>query len=194
MTKYIETIKVVDGQIQNLEYHRARMHRTVGCDFDIAREVPEEFRLGVVKYRIVYNANEVIEVAYSHYVTPVIETLKVVECEGVEYSLKYDDRTVINDLMARRGDCDDIIIVRDGFVTDTSFCNIVLCNSSGFFTPDTPLLEGTKRAQLIAQNRLNVVPIKVGDIQNFDKIILVNAMMELELNVSAVSHFDLFSK
>ena len=186
MTRYIETIKVENGEVQNLEFHQARIVRTIGRQLDICSNIPNQYRLGIVKYRIVYDAKGILNIAYSHYTPSVINTLKIVECNDVNYDFKYEDRTQIESLMALRGDCDDIVIVRNGFVTDSSYCNILFSNSQGIFTSDTPLLAGTKREELIKNNRIQVVPIAVGDIQNYDKIILINAMTKFELTVDSI--------
>jgi 4-amino-4-deoxychorismate lyase len=45
--------------------------------------------------------------------------------------------------------CDDIIIVRNGFVTDASYANLIFRKGDEWFTPATFLLAGTMRAFLL---------------------------------------------
>ena len=41
------------------------------------------------------------------------------------------------------------LIVKDGYLTDTSIANIALYDGYTWFTPAHPLLRGTKRAELL---------------------------------------------
>ncbi len=44
---------------------------------------------------------------------------------------------------------DDILIIRDGLLTDTSICNVALWNGTSWITPARPLFSGTMRAYLL---------------------------------------------
>ena len=48
-----------------------------------------------------------------------------------------------------------------------------------WFTPDTPLLKGTQRARLIELGELTPKRIAVEDINSYEKISLINAMIDL---------------
>ena len=141
-------------------------------------ELPIDLRQGLVKCRIVYK-EEIQEVTYNAYTSKIIETLKLVESNTIDYQYKYLDRNHINDLYAQRGDCDDIIIVKDGMLTDSSYSNIALLRDGIWYTPSTFLLNGTRRQQLIDQGRLVEVNISVDDIKQYEKVCLINAMMGL---------------
>ena len=65
-------------------------------------------------------------------------------------------------------------------VTDTSFCNVVFQNEEGLFTPEHPLLKGTKRALLLDEKRITTRRISVNDLQNYHMAYLINAMIDLE--------------
>lgn len=184
--RYIETIKIENGKIQNLEYHMARVARTIGHELDICAIIPWQHSLGTVKYRLIYDSSGILEISYSPYITPPIKTLKVIECSDINYEFKLEDRTAIDSLMAQKGFCDDIIITRDSNVTDSSFSNILFKNSEGLFTSDTPLLRGTKREQMIDRELIKVIPITTNDIKRYDQIILVNAMTTIEIEITNV--------
>lgn len=182
--EYIETVRVCDGKFENTEEHTARMRRAIGKTHAFPPEVPQAFRQGRVKCRILYDAAAVKEVTFAHYTLPSIKSLRVVECADIDYRKKYADRSRLNKLMGRRGACDDILITRNGVVTDTSFCNVVFENAEGLFTPDTPLLEGTKRGLLLKKGVIKERRITVADIPKYDRVRLINAMLDLEDNMN----------
>ena len=83
-------------------------------------------------------------------------------------------------LSARKGSCDDILIVKNGLVTDTSFSNVAFLDGSRWLTPEHPLLEGTKRAKLLEAGILAEADIRPEEIYRFKKVRLINAMMDWE--------------
>lgn len=186
--KYIETIKVVNGQIQNLELHRERMLRTIGQVLPIETDVA--LLEGVSKYRLVYDSQQILESTLTPYSISSISSLKLVDGGKIEYSSKFLDRSCIDELMKRKGECDDIIVVKNGMITDSSYCNLVFENEAGLFTPADSLLKGTKREFLLRNGIIQERNIQVGDLAQFNRIRLINAMIDLEdnliVNVSAV--------
>ena len=72
------------------------------------------------------------------------------------------------------------IITVNGVITDTSFCNIVLENKEGLFTPTKPLLHGTKRALLIDENIIQTRHITIEELNNYQHVYLINAMIEID--------------
>ena len=78
-----------------------------------------------------------------------------------------------------------MLIVRDGWVTDTSFTNVVFEDvGGGLYTPETCLLEGTRRQSLLDERRIQACPIRVEDIRYFRRVFLVNAMIGIEDEIS----------
>lgn len=164
------------------------MKQTIGGIHSIKSPIPKMFQNGIVKYRVLYNAKEIIDRSYSFYQIPKIRNLKIVNDNQIDYHFKYADRSHIEKLLLQKGDCDDIIIVRNGLITDTSFCNIVLKNENGLYTPKNPLLKGCQRAYLLAQQRLIEADIKLENLKNYDSIILINAMLKnMELTLPCTS-------
>ena len=86
---------------------------------------------------------------------------------------------MLTDLLAQKGNSDDILIVRDGLITDTSFSNIVFSDGDKWFTPEEPLLEGTTRNRLLAEAKIHTAPVRPGDLGQFNTFRLINAMMDL---------------
>ena len=97
----------------------------------------------------------------------------------ISYGYKYLNRSELEALYKLRGSCDDILIVKEGCLSDSYYANIAFWDGRDWFTPDTPLLPGTMRAALLDQGLLQVARIVPGDMKNFQKIRLINAMNDL---------------
>jgi len=190
MCRLIESIKVIDRKFENISFHNQRCNEARAAlwncknKIDISREValPDDLGDGLYKCRILYSSR-IEKTEFIPYQMPNIHSLQVIQDDTIEYPYKYEDRRRINELFAMRKRCDDILIIKNGFVSDTSFCNIVLYDGKNFFTPDTPLLNGTKRRQLISQKKIFEKGITLHDLGSFQKIFLVNAMIDLEDNI-----------
>jgi 4-amino-4-deoxychorismate lyase len=185
MSLLVESIKLVDGKFCNLFYHEQRMLRSLGMlcgvedDFNL-----EQFLAGlstptngVYKCRIIYDDLSK-QVEFHPYEPKSINTLRIVEHDRISYEFKYVDRKSIDRLFQLRKDCDDILIVKKGLVTDSSYANIVFRKGKEWFTPWSPLLKGTQRQKLIDENKVVPEEIKAEDIRSFDTFKLINAMSE----------------
>lgn len=187
MSLLIESIKIFNGRIYNFRRHENRIQRSrvALISKDITPiplrkyiEIPIDLRQGLVKCRIVYK-EDIQEVSYTPYLPNIIESLKLVESNLIDYQYKYLDRTHIKELYAQRGNCDDIIMVKDRMLTDSSYGNIALLKDGVWYTPSTCLLNGTRRQQLIDQGKILEADIPVVDIDQYEKICLFNAMIGL---------------
>ena len=98
---------------------------------------------------------------------------------GVNYKFKHDDRSPLLKLLRLKETCDEILIVKDDFITDTSFSNVVFEKNGAFFTPRSYLLNGTKRQYLLEKNRITEKEIRVNEIHSYDRIFLINAMLDV---------------
>jgi 4-amino-4-deoxychorismate lyase len=74
-----------------------------------------------------------------------VHSLRIVHIKHIDYSIKTDNRQQLDKAFARRNGCDDIIIVKNGFITDAWASNIILFNVNEWHTPSTPLLKGIQR-------------------------------------------------
>ena len=129
------------------------------------------------KCRVVYE-QEFVEVEYAPYAIRPVSSLHILEDNTFCYRYKSTDRDALNRLFASRGVADDVLIVQDGLLTDTSICNIALWNGERWLTPSCPLLQGTKRASLMDEGVLFPSEIKVDDLKLYSHIRLFNAMIE----------------
>jgi 4-amino-4-deoxychorismate lyase len=181
---FIETMCIADGRIANIDGHIARMCGTVREVYGTAADFVDELRRMVVptdarKCRIVYG-KDLQSVEFGNYQPRKIASLRLVEVGAdFDYHLKYADRTALNSLLAMRGDCDEILIVKDGCITDTSFSNVVLTDGEHFVTPETCLLPGTMRAALLHTGKIAAAHVTVADLSRYTHIHLINAMLPL---------------
>jgi len=187
MSPLVESLKLKDGLIQNLEYHQERMNRSMDelfpdapkMNLQSAIPIPENTTSGVFKVRVLYGRTiEKIEI--EPYIFRIIQSLKVVHHESVDYHLKYTDRQILQELFAERENCDDIIIVKNGFVGDSFAANLLFFDGENWFTPTTPLLKGTKRQMLLDQGIIAEREISEADISNYQKVGLINAMIDFD--------------
>ncbi len=184
MMNFIETIRVEDGLIKNLELHIERARVTAMKFFGVEKRYPfiellseAELRraTGVYKLRVVYS-KEILGFSFEPYKMREIHTLRPVDGSGVDYSFKYESRGAIEALFQQRGDCDDVLIIKDGYVTDTSYCNFICFDGREFYTPSTPLLKGTKREQLLREGVIKEREIRIDDLNKYSEFYVVNAM------------------
>ena len=187
MCRFIETIRVENGRALSLPYHQKRVNESLlltgGGNVRLSLagllgNLPTTE--GVFKARIVYdNTGKVLEQSLSPYTPKKVRTLRLVDCDDIDYSLKYADRTRLNALAARAGSADEIIIVRHGKLTDTSYSNIALYDGENWFTPQYPLLRGTMRQRLLDEGVIQEADITPADLGRYRQVSLINAMMPL---------------
>ncbi|MFD1001770.1 aminotransferase class IV [Ohtaekwangia kribbensis] len=196
MSLLIESIKLLDGTFYNLSHHEQRMNRSLKSLCGVHDHVDLEVLLskvdvptqGLFKCRIVYDDTS-REIEFQPYQYKKIQSLRVVEHDRIHYEFKYTDRKLINRLYELRKDCDDILIVRRGFVTDSSYSNIVFRKNNHWVTPWSALLKGTQRQKLLDQNIIQEDDIRLEDIRTFQSFKLINAMFEFdgdEIDVSNI--------
>ncbi len=178
---YIETICIKDNVAQNIEYHMARMRQNSAVNLPNLSSL--NTLSGRVKCRILYNSSSIVSIEFSPYKLPDIQTLKVVESSSIIYDKKHEDRSALSALYAKRENCDDIIICKNGNISDSYFCNIVFSRDGKLFTPDAPLLHGTKRQKLIDNGTITPQKITRDDIAKYEGIHLINAMIDLADNI-----------
>ena len=183
MFPLVETIKVLNGKICNLLYHQRRLEYSFEVYFkkkpffllQNVITISEEFSNGLVKLRFLYTKDD-YKLEFSYYKPRKINTLKVIENNNISYSLKFTDRSQINRLLKQKGNYDDILIVKNEFITDSSIANIVFYNDNEWVTPATPLLKGTCRDKLLKEGKIKEEIIKINDLHKFKSFCLINAM------------------
>ena len=185
--QFVETIKMANGKPSNLPYHQARMERTIRHFFpnlalnampSLQNLITPNENMSLVKARVVYGADGVELIEYAPYSMRPIRSLQVVYDDTISYSYKSCDRSQLNALAAKKGDCDEIIIVKNNLVTDTSFTNLAISDGNCWLTPRQPLLLGTKRASLLNQGLIKEADITAYDLKRAERVRLFNAMID----------------
>ncbi|HEY5744506.1 MAG TPA: aminotransferase class IV [Chryseolinea sp.] len=187
MSLLLETIKLQDGEYQNLFFHEQRMNRSLKTlcgeldHFDLEEFLKhlERPAQGLFKCRIVYDEQSK-EVEFIPYTPKPVNSLRVIEHDRISYEFKYADRKTLNKLYELRQASDDILIVKRGLVTDSSYANIVFRRGKHWYTPWSALLKGTQRAKLLERDVIHEEEIRVEDIETFETFKLINAMLEFE--------------
>ncbi|MCF6169958.1 MAG: aminotransferase class IV [Bacteroidales bacterium] len=186
--KLLETIRFENGEFAKLELHQQRMNASRKELFnagpiDFVRELSSLLQAskpdGIFKCRIIYST-QIEKMEFIPYRLPQIHSLKMVIDDEINYSHKLLDRNQLDKLFSQKGDCDDILIVKNGLVTDTSFANILFFNGKQWLTPNQPLLKGTQRQFLLETEQVATADIRPDDLKYFQKVRLVNAMMRFE--------------
>ena len=191
MCLLFETIKVINKKLTNVSFHNERMNRSRfelfgsknELNLDELVEIPNDITRDVYKCKVIYS-DTIKDFEFRKYTPRIIENLKIAYCDEIDYSYKYLDRKVFNELLIKN-DCqenEDILIMKNGRVADTSFSNITMFDGKEWHTPKYPLLKGTKRAKLIYDKRIIEQDILLGDLEYYEKIILINAMLEFDIS------------
>ncbi len=187
MEKLIETVKLYNGVFFNVEYHMCRMNKTRHDLYGLENVVNlwsflqnSDFPAkGLFKSRILYS-REIEGIEFVKYKKKKIGRIKIINNDEIEYKYKFNNRNSLDELFKLRGTCDDILIIKDDLVTDTSFCNIIFSGKAGLFTPATPLLRGTKRQKLLDSKTIKEKRIRREDIKKFKEVYLINAMLDIK--------------
>ncbi len=187
MFPLLETIKIIEGIPQHLHWHQQRYGQSYRAQFGMDAslhlasilQVPPAYRKGVVKARLLYG-RECFKIEYSFYQKRKINSLKLLDCKDLDYALKYADRSSIQALVAQKGEADDILMLREGCITDTSYANVLFFDGKKWLTPDPPLLKGTCRARLLHEQKIFPQTIRVADLKHYQYFKLVNAMLDFE--------------
>ncbi len=180
--EYIESIKILNNTPYLVELHQARASKVSKIIIPDLSSINPIAR-GLVKCRIIFDEQYILSIEFQPYTLPSINSLKIVHSDIITYDKKFLDRTLLMSLYTQKGEADDIIICKNGYLSDSYFCNIVFSLNGELFTPDTPLLEGVKRQYLIESDIIKTRSITADDIHLFDGVYLINAMIDLDDNI-----------
>ena len=180
MSLFFETLKIENGKILNLEQHNIRLNRTINAIYRTKTEldlthfvkVPDE---KTYRCKVIYDEN-IKSVEFTPYKTRVFRTFKIIHSD-INYPYKSVDRIELNNLFAQKGLCDDIVIVKNGLICDTSIANIAIFDGQQWITPKKPLLLGTQRAKLLKDKLIIEKDIKVKDMKNTARFAIMNALI-----------------
>jgi len=187
MCLLFETIKCSDGKLFNMEFHQARLEKACVEYFGISAEIklterieiPDFAKTGLFRCRVTYST-QIDKIEFIPHQYREIKSLKLLEDNEIDYHFKYAERERLQQLFGNRGDCDDIIIVKNECVTDSFAANLVFFDGIKWWTPDTPLLAGTQRKKLLTEGQIFECRITTSDISKYSKVGLINALNDLD--------------
>ncbi len=129
------------------------------------------------KCRVIYDSVS-IQVEFSPYQKKTINKLVVRVDDTINYHFKYANRERLNILSQNLKKAEEMLVVKNNLLTDTSFTNIALFDSKKWYTPAYPLLQGTRRNDLLSKNIIHEKDIAIDHLKDYLKIKLFNAMID----------------
>lgn len=178
--KYFETIKCDDQEVYNLEYHKKRIASTIGINIQLEEYIYPPTN-DLLKCKVVYDETGILDINYVPYEKKEINSFKLVYDDFIAYSKKSVDRTALDKLYLQKEKNDEIIIVKNNLITDTSIANIAIYYDNNWFTPKTPLLFGTTRQRYIDSGILKEKDLEIDSLHKAEKIALLNAMIDFDI-------------
>jgi 4-amino-4-deoxychorismate lyase len=187
MCQLLETIKVKQGQLQNIEYHNNRLNISrkqlfsVSDNWDLSQIIDCE-RLNkntTYRCRVLYN-KQLHSVEFFPYTIKPLKTLSIVQMSDIDYSYKYANREVFDNIKLQYPHTDDVLIVVNGLITDCSYANVVFFDGVKWVTPSQPLLNGTKRQYYLNTHVIYPEEISLVALKRFVKMKIINAMIDFD--------------
>lgn len=186
MSLLLETIKLENGKLINLNYHNQRFNRARKEIFSLPEkdladliQIPKEFNEGTYRCRVVYQ-KEIEKIEFIPHHPRTINSLQIVHDNDIVYNHKFTNRTHLQKLYEQRDDADEIIIVKNGLVTDCFIGNLVFFDGEKWVTPDQPLLRGTQRQKLLDEGQIQEEKITERDLFNYEMVGIINVFYNLE--------------
>ena len=182
MYLFFESIRLLNGIASDLNYHQARVNKTISdhqgipIDLELLRKMENFPAQGLYKWRVSYNTlgdtASIIQAYNAQHPTKI----NLIDADHIIYRYKYENREAINQLLSQSG-ASDIIMVRQGLLTDASYANLAFFNGAEWHTPKKPMLEGTQRAKLIDHAVLIEKDIYVNQLGQYQSFKRINAMI-----------------
>jgi len=184
---FLESVGVYDGRAPLLPYHQARVDRTFAAFYsgqrplDLRRLLAEtSFPSGRRKWRISYN-HQAAKAEIAPFPKRDISCLQLMEVDDLDYAYKFTERNKLDALYERKAEpADEILIFRNGWLTDAYYYNVVVKMGSKLLTPRQPLLKGVMRAYCLEQQQVQLADIRIADLYKAEGVYLINALHPLE--------------
>ncbi|SNV46786.1 Branched-chain amino acid aminotransferase/4-amino-4-deoxychorismate lyase [Chryseobacterium taklimakanense] len=186
MYQFIESIKIEDQEIFLLEYHQKRVNETfrqfgkeTSIDLEKIFKNLQHDEDGLYKLRIVYDLDRKFTTQLIPYAIAEIDDFQLVENNNIDYSFKYENRKEFS-VMKEEARSEEIIIVKNNRVTDTSFSNLLFLKGKEWYTPNTYLLNGVQRQYLLKNKKIKEAEITLQNLKEFSHFQIINAMNDFD--------------
>ena len=189
MYPLFESVCIENGKIQNAHYHESRFKSSFYAFFGFEPNyslfdkviLPRIDKSLKCKLRIEYNQIGT-KWTISEYLKTIPSSLLMLKDDEIEYRLKYADRKNLNHLYKQKANFEDVLIIKNGFITDATYSNILFTDGQKIITPSTPLLNGTCRTRLLSDEIITEAAIKADSIHFFVSFQLINALNDFDKN------------
>lgn len=182
MSRFIESIRIQERKIHLLEYHQARVNQTFknfgkadSLDLKKIIDTLNHDEKGLYKLRIVYDLEGRYQTQIVPYIFGQIEDFELVENNEMDYSFKYENRSAFENLI-KQSDAQEVIVVKNNHITDTSYANLLFLKGKTWYTPTTYLLNGVQRQYLLKKKKIKETEITLDNIREFSHVQIINAM------------------
>ena len=108
-----------------------------------------------------------------------IDGFQLVENNKFEYRFKYSDRKEL-EYMKKKAKTEEIIIVQNRKITDTSYSNLLFLKEKQWFTPTSYLLNGVQRQHLLSKKAIKETEITLDNIKEFTHFQLINSLNDFD--------------
>ena len=186
MYQFIESIKIEDQEIFLLEYHQKRVNETfrqfgkeTSIDLEKIVKNLQHDEDGLYKLRIVYDLERKFTTQLIPYAIAEIDDFQLVENNNIDYSFKYENRKEFA-VMKEEARSEEIIIVKNNRVTDTSFSNLLFLKGKEWYTPNTYLLNGVQRQYLLKNKKIKEAEITLQNLKEFSHFQIINALNDFD--------------
>jgi 4-amino-4-deoxychorismate lyase len=197
MSLLLESIYLNDGAFRNLSYHEERMRKSMRDLFNIEMKIDlgtlltgmKFSPIGLYKTRIIYDT-EIRKVEFVPYIVNPVRSLKLLHSDSISYEHKFLDRSFLHNLYDQRGEADDVLVVKNGFITDTSYANIIFKKNDLWYVPEHYLLKGTMRQYLLEKGMISEAVIDENNYTQYQSCKLINSMLAMdgeEISIELVS-------
>lgn len=186
MSRFIESIKVEHQKMHLLEFHQHRVNQTFShfgkmgsLDLMAIFKKLDLDEDGFFKFRIAYDLNKNYNCSLIPYALPEVESFALVEANQLDYAFKFEDRKEL-DRLKNSAKTEEIILVKNNHLTDTSISNLIFLKDKTWYCPDTHLLNGVMRQSLLKSKKIKECPITLQNLKDFSHFKIINAMNNLD--------------
>jgi 4-amino-4-deoxychorismate lyase len=182
-----ESIRVDNGQIPLLNFHQKRVDISYSSVFKKVntynlQECIKPFlkKDGIQKCRFIYDDKKYrIEIIDYQIIEPKrIGWLRI--DPNFNYSFKYYDRNFFNKIKESYSGFNEIILVKNDLITDSTYCNLIVYAKGKWIVPQTCLLNGVERTRIISAYNFPIEPITIDEFLSAKEYKLINAMRPFE--------------
>jgi 4-amino-4-deoxychorismate lyase len=186
MSPFIESIKIEDQEVFLLDLHQKRVNDTFAhfgqegsIDLYKIFKNLEHDEDGMYKFKITYSLDRTYRTQLIPYAISEIDDFQLVENNSFDYSFKFEDRKEF-EKMKVKARAEEIIIVKNNHITDTSYSNLLFLKGKDWFTPSTFLLNGVQRQHLLKKKKIKETEITLQSLSEYSHFQLINAMNDFD--------------